>query len=79
MHQPLFVSETEMKGAGVNSVLADVHCMIFFLGLRYLSQTRVLAEEKPEVCLDHCEDPSMAVTFGVELVEAVFGASVEQF
>lgn len=78
MHQPFFVSETEMKSAGVSSVLADVHCMIFFLGLRNLSQTRVLAEEKPEVCLDHCKDPSMAVTFGVELMEAVFGATEEQ-
>lgn len=79
MHQSLFVSETEMKSARVNSVLADIHRWIFFLGLRDLSQTRVLAEEKPEVSLDHCEDPSMAVTFGVEFMEAVFGATEEQF
>jgi hypothetical protein len=78
MHQPLFVSETEMKSAGVNSVLTDVHCMIFFLGLRDLSETRVLAEEKPEVSLNHCENPSTAVTFGVELMEAVFGATEKQ-
>jgi len=52
--------------------------MIFFLGLRDLSETRVLAEEKPEVSLNHCENPSMAVTFGVELMEAVFGATEKQ-
>ncbi len=79
MHQPLFVSETEMKSARVLSVLTDVHRWIFLLCLRDLSKTRVLAKQKPEVSLNHSEDTSMAVTFCVEFMETVFCASEKQF
>lgn len=79
MHQPLFVSETKMKSACVSSILINIHRWIAIESLCYLSQTRVLTEEKTEIRLDHCQYTFFAVTFSVELVEAVFGATEKQF
>jgi hypothetical protein len=38
-----------------------------------------LTEEEAEVSLDDSEDTTVAVTFRVEFVETVFGATEKQF
>ena len=50
MHQLFLVSETEMKSAGIYSVLMYVHHWIAAVHLLLnLSQARVLTEKKPKV------------------------------
>ena len=81
VHQPLLMCETEVKCAAVRSILTDVHgrpvagiCCLCDLG-----EARVLTEEEAEVSLDDSEDTAVAVTFRVEFVETVSGATEKQF
>jgi hypothetical protein len=73
--------ETEVKCATVRSILTDVHGwpVAGICCLRDLGEARVLTEEEAEVSLDNCEDTTVAVTFRVEFVETVFGATEKQF